>query len=43
MKHLYSVETKNYNALIILLEFKADTNISKRNGNTPLHLATKKK
>ena len=37
------VDKENYNAMIILLEFGADCNIQKYDGNTPLHLATEKK
>ena len=38
-----SVDIENYDAMIILLEFGADCNIQKADGNTPLHLATEKK
>ena len=38
-----SVDIENYDAMIILLEFGADCNIQKEDGNTPLHLATEKK
>ena len=38
-----SVDIENYDAMIILLEFDADSNIQKDDGNTPLHLATEKK
>ena len=38
-----SVDIENYDAMIILLEFGADCNIQKNDGNTALHLATEKK
>ncbi len=36
------MDVDNYDALIILLQYSADTNISKRNRITPLLLAAKK-
>ena len=38
-----SVDIENYDAMIILLEFGADCNMQKIDGNTALHLATEKK
>ena len=37
-----SVEMENYDAMIILLKYNCDCNICKKNGNSPLHIATKK-
>jgi ankyrin repeat protein len=33
---------ENYDAMIILLKYNCDCNICKKNGNSPLHIATKK-
>ena len=38
-----SIEKENYDAMIILLNYNCDINLTEKNGNSALHIACKKK